>query len=283
MPDVRVTRTLPYLLLLPDREYATPAVGGAILVREITGTGSSTGTEEPQTELSAVFASASNIGKEMIKQIRVTEADRLLRRANHLLRWYRAVSRQPYVIELSRAQASPFLFTAETTAIEWSEPLKYDATPEPSPANTDDIQEAILAGLSSAAEPSVASLSMLDAEYAIKTGRFREAILFCWSAIDATFGRKYEALVDDALAEEWADARRFFRGHADIPLRHRMSAAMHLVANRSFYREPGLWDDLSRSYDHRNAIIHNGASASEADAELAFSVAKRVVAIMESC
>ncbi|HVA51158.1 MAG TPA: hypothetical protein VNH11_32755 [Pirellulales bacterium] len=62
-----------------------------------------------------------------------------------------------------------------------------------------------------------------------------------------------------------------------------MSAVMHLVANRSFYREAGLWDDLSRSYDHRNGIIHNGASATEADAELALSVAKRVVAIMEAC
>lgn len=57
---------------------------------------------------------------------------------------------------------------------------------------------------------------------------------------------------------------------------------MHLVANRSLYREPGLWADLSRSYDRRNSIIHRGDSATETDAELALGVARRIVAIMDS-
>ncbi|MGH7140432.1 MAG: hypothetical protein ACREHD_32255 [Pirellulales bacterium] len=283
MPDVRVAIRVPYLLLLPDDDYQTPAVGGSILAREIIARDPSTGREAARTELSAVFACPWDSGDERAKQICVAQADGLLRRTNHLLRWYRTLSRQPHITELSRAQASPFSFTKQITENEWCEPLKYEAAPEPSPANIAELHDALREGLTSAAEPSVASLSLLDADYAIRTGRFREAFLFCWSAIDSTFSTKYEALVDKALAGEWADARRFFRGHADIPMRHRMSAVMHLVANRSLYREPALWDDLSRSYDHRNAIIHDGASATESDAELALSVAKRVVAIMDSC
>jgi hypothetical protein len=61
-----------------------------------------------------------------------------------------------------------------------------------------------------------------------------------------------------------------------------MTAVMHLVANRSFFREPGLWDELSASYDHRNNIIHRGESATEQQAELALSVARRVIAIVET-
>jgi hypothetical protein len=282
MPDVRVSINLPYLLLLPAGDYPTPSVGGTIQLRE-TGIPSTTGGPgEWRTEASTVFVPPAPLTEDEAKQLRVTEADRLLRRVNHLLRWYRAVSRQAQITELSRAQASPFRFTIEGTNGEWSEPLEYEATRVPLPTNVTDMHQAVRDGLASNADPAVATLSLLDAEYAIKTGRFREAVLFCWSAIDSTFGRKYETLVDTALAGEWSDARKFFRGHADIPMRHRMSAVMHLVANRSLYREPGLWDDLSTSYDHRNNIIHRGDSATEADAELALKVAQKVVAIMNA-
>ncbi|HVA51157.1 MAG TPA: hypothetical protein VNH11_32750 [Pirellulales bacterium] len=209
MPEVRVAVRLPYLLLLPDGEYATPAVGGSIRLREQSELHQANEPEELRTEVSALFVCGSE-QEDAVKQIRAVQAERLLRQTNHLLRWYRAVSRQPRVAELSRAQASRFCFTVEETGELWSEPLEYGATPEPLPAEIAEIQQSIREGLASAAEPSVASLSMLDAEYAIKTGRFREAILFCWSAIDATFSRKYEALVDDALAENGTMRAGFF-------------------------------------------------------------------------
>jgi hypothetical protein len=164
----------------------------------------------------------------------------------------------------------------------WAEPLEYEAARVTVPTGLTELHLVVRDGLASAADPPVATLSLLDAEYAVKTGRFREAVLFCWSAIDSTFGRKFEVLVDAALAGEWGEARKFFRGYAEIPMRHRMSAMMHLIANRSLYREPGFWADLSASYDHRNNIIHRGSNATEADAELALAVARKVVAIMES-
>jgi hypothetical protein len=128
----------------------------------------------------------------------------------------------------------------------------------------------------------VADLFLIDAEQAIREGRFREAVLFCWSTIDATFNRKYEALVDSALAGEWADARKFLTG-VDFGLRNKMTAILYLVAGRSLFREPGgLWERLTRSYTKRNAIIHRGEGAVEDDARTALDVARGVVAVMRS-
>src|SRR5271166_187024 len=73
---------------------------------------------------------------------------------------------------------------------------------------------------------------------ALHQGRFRETVLFCWSTIDSVFNRRYGALVDAALLDEWGEARDFFKG-LDFKLRNKMSAGMHLVANQSLFREPG--------------------------------------------
>ena len=43
-----------------------------------------------------------------------------------------------------------------------------------------------------------------------------------------------------------------------------------------------FWGNLGRSYKKRNSIIHSGETAQEADAELALSVARKVVEIMAS-
>ena len=125
-------------------------------------------------------------------------------------------------------------------------------------------------------------LFLLDAEQALHEGRFREAVLFCWSTIDSTFNRKYDELVDAKLAEEWAEAREFFKG-VDFGLKKKMSAALYLVSGRSLFRESGdLWEQLSVSYNKRNGIIHRGESATEDDARRALDVARRVVEIMST-
>ncbi len=126
----------------------------------------------------------------------------------------------------------------------------------------------------------MAELFLLDAERALHQGRFREAVLFCWSTIDSVFNRRYDALVDTALVDEWADAREFFKG-LDFKLKNKMSAGMHFVANRSLFREPGdFWQRLSTSYSKRNAIIHRGENATEDEATQAVAVARQVVQIM---
>jgi len=108
-------------------------------------------------------------------------------------------------------------------------------------------------------------------------GRFREAVLLCWSAIDAVFNHKDDSLVNLALEGEWRAAREFFTG-VDFGLRNKMSAVMHLVANRSLFREPDdLWTTLSTSYDKRNAIVHRGENATEDESLMALELARRII------
>ena len=52
--------------------------------------------------------------------------------------------------------------------------------------------DAVRQGLSGKTDPDVATLNLLDAEYALSVGRFREAVLLCWGAIDSTFVRKFK-------------------------------------------------------------------------------------------
>jgi hypothetical protein len=146
----------------------------------------------------------------------------------------------------------------------------------------DKLTTAVRDGLSSGGEPRVADLFPLDAERALHDGRFREAVLFCWSTIDAVFNQKYDSLVSVALKGEWGAARDFFTG-VDFGLRNKMSAVMHLVAHRSLFREPDeLWDLLSTSYGKRNAIIHRGENATEDEARAALGIARRIIGVMDS-
>jgi hypothetical protein len=137
-------------------------------------------------------------------------------------------------------------------------------------------------GLLAGTEPTVADLFLLDAERALHQGRFREAVLFCWSTIDSVFNLKYNALVDAVLVGEWAAGRDFLKDH-NFGMRNKMSAVMHLIANRSVFREPGnLWHEMTESYNKRNDIIHRGENATEDDGNWALDVARRIVAVMDA-
>jgi hypothetical protein len=211
------------------------------------------------------------------------DADRLLRRTNRLLRWYRAVRRRADITELTRAQASPFRFevVGPGDPTDWTDPIAYEETgPIPLDLTAEELTDQVRDGLASGRDPDVDVLFLLDAERALQQGRFREAVLFCWSTIDSVFSRKYDALVDVALAEDWGDARAFFKG-VDFGLKTKMSAGMRFVASRSLYNEPDhLWERMSASYSKRNHIIHRGDNATEDEARQAIEVARAIVGIM---
>jgi len=277
--DIQVKIVLPYVLRLIDGEYRTAPTGETIRIaahRE----------EEtrPQTIISATFREDGVLDFERIPLLRTELGDRLLRRTNHLLRWYRAVRRRPDIAELTRAQASPFLFEISGGDAEgWTEPLWHEEKgPISLPLTVEQLTTEVRAGLATGNDPDVAALFLLDAELAVQQGRFREAVLFCWSTIDSVFNRKYDQLVQAALVGELADARDFFAGH-DFGLKRKMSAGMHLFANRSLFREPGgLWDRMTTSYNKRNAIIHRGENATEDEARQALAVAQEIVQIMNA-
>lgn len=278
MPQIRISITLPYALRLAEGEYQTAAVGEAVRV-------SVPPVEEttPQTVLSATFQHDEPLDPEQKERVRAGDADRLLRRTNRLLRWYRAIRRRADITELTRAQASPFQFelVGAGDPAGWVDPIVYEETgPTPTALTTEQLTAQVRAGLAGGGDPEVDVLFLLDAERAVQQGRFREAVLFCWSTIDSVFNRKYNALVDVALAGEWEKARTFFKG-IDVGLRNKMSAGMRFVAGRSLFEEPDdLWGRMSTSYDKRNNIIHRGENATEDEALAALAVARTIVGIM---
>ena len=205
----------------------------------------------PCTSVCARFTPEESADLDEIHKRRVRCGEQLLRRINRLLRWYRSVSRQADITELTRAQVSPFQFAATGAAppAEWTAPLEYEAVgPQPAVLTLEQTTQAVRDGLASGNDPDVADLFLLDAERAVHQGRFRETVLFCWSTIDSVFNRRYDALVDAALLGEWGEAQEFFKG-LDFKLRNKISAGMSPC--RESVPVPGAWrfpERLSASY-----------------------------------
>ena len=185
---------------------------------------------------------------------------------------------------VTRVQASPFVFTEAQTKSSWGDNLALEADPPAvsTTQNVNAIARTVRSGMASNNEPEVANLFLLDAEQALRDGRFRETVLFCWSTIDATFNTKYEWLVDQTLAGEWSEGRQWLKD-TRFGMKNKMSAFLFLTTGSSLFREPhSLWANLTASYAKRNAIIHKGETAQEAEAELALTVAREVVKLMAS-
>jgi hypothetical protein len=240
VPELQVSVVLPYYLRLVEGDYQTAQSGDPVhLVEPLLQEGMA-----PRTPVRARFNVGDTADPEDIQRQRARCGEQLLRRINRLLRWYRSVSRRADITELTRAQVSPFRFegVGEAPPAEWLAPLEYEAAgPQPVVPMLDQMMRTVREGLASGKDPDVADLFLLDAERALHQGRFRETVLFCWSTIDSVFNRRYDDLVDGALKGEWSESRDFFKG-LDFKLRNKMSAGMHLVANRSLFREPrDLW------------------------------------------
>jgi hypothetical protein len=278
MPQIRISITLPYALRVTGGDYQTAQAGEVIRISEPPLEETS-----PQTIVSATFQRDEIPDPDEKQKARVQDADRLLRRTNRMLRWYRAVRQRADISELTRAQASPFRFelVGEGSAAGWTDLIEYEeAGPTPLALTVQQLTDRVRDGLASGGDPDVDVLFLLDAERALQQGRFREAVLFCWSTIDSVFNRKYDLLVDVVLAEDWAESRTFFKG-IDLGLKTKMSSGMRFVAKRSLFNEPdGLWERMSGSYAKRNHIIHRGENANEDEARQALAVARTIVGIM---
>ena len=206
MPEIRVSIELPFALGLAEGDYQTAEAGELIRI-------AAPPLEEtnPRTIVSAAFQHNELLDAVEKQRTRVQDADRLLRRTNRMLRWYRAVRQRADITELTRAQASPFRFDLVGAGDEsgWTDPIEFEETvPSALALTVEQLTARVRSGLASGGEPNVDVLFLLDAERAVQQGRFREAVLFCWSTIDSVFNRTYDALVDVALAKDWAEARK---------------------------------------------------------------------------
>lgn len=104
MPELQVSVALPYYLRLAEGDYQTSQAGEVVQVVApllLEGT-------VPCTSVRALFTPEESADLDEIHKRRVRCGEQLLRRINRLLRWYRSVSRQADITELTRAQVSPF-------------------------------------------------------------------------------------------------------------------------------------------------------------------------------
>jgi hypothetical protein len=273
--DLSIEITLPYLLNLPEGEYQTSTIGRAIRLAHVAPDAST-----PRTVARMSVQVTGNPSEEQKQSEWTSLRKRLLPDTNRLLRIYRVVAQNPSVIELSSIQASPFRQyerPAGGDEIE-STPVTVNAS-SPGAFQLDDVAVAqVLDRLKSDKEPGVPDLFLLDAQYSIEQGRFREAVLFAWATIDSQFNSAYDTLVRDRLKEDYSEGRKQLLGF-DVSLRTKMTVLLNLVAGHSLYisGKARLWEQLSASYGKRNSIIHQGEIATQEDAERAVEVARWVI------
>ncbi len=281
MPQIEIAFVVPYFLLLEDGEYPTGLDGKnyLLLLKAVDTAGDEAFPK--RTQVSSRFEGTAVLESD-IQRLKFSQIEKLLQQTNRLLRWYRVTTGQAEVTELARAQASPYHFRIvkeeQNTSPIWTEPIIFEASPLPlgSGQTMQGVTQAVRTGLSGKNDPEVSGLFLLDAEQSLREGRFRETVLFCWSAIDSTFSQKYKTLVDSAIAG--ADERESFINFRNASMRYRMSAGLYFCTGFSLYEQPDeLWVKLFGSYSKRNKIIHDGDSAQETDAELALLVARQVI------
>lgn len=287
MPQIEVTIVLPYLLRLENGVYSASLKGKSyhFSLQDVAMAAEGTASVK-RTQISSSFSDNAAVDDE-VQRVKTQEAEQLLRQTNRLLRWYRAVTGRATITELPRAEASPFLFRvingAEDTSPLWGEAIRFEFSPLNLIFGQTDqsITQTVRSGLTGQKDPEVSVLFLLDAEQASREGRFREAVLFCWSAIDSTFSLKYKSLIQGTVKGE--NERESFTNFRNASMRYRMSAGLYFCTGVSIYDQPdALWENLTESYGKRNSIIHDGATAQEADAELALLVARRVISFLKT-
>ncbi len=174
-------------------------------------------TAATQLRVSRVFDVPETLAENEAERIRGAQARRLLRDLNRLIRWFRVLGQQPGLVELSLGKVGGVSFAIESTRQPWG---RIEATDErvSSAVSLAAVAEDAQTFYSGGSEPPVEDLFLLDAQEALREGRFREAILFCWSVIDATFNNVFGKLVDAKLPNEWGESRAYMKS-IDFPLR----------------------------------------------------------------
>jgi hypothetical protein len=236
-----------------------------------------------RTRVRSFFDSDDNIGPQAARRLADQEAEGLLGRVNRLLRWYRVLAARPEIADLTLPDLSPFVFTLGETDTPWSVPTREFGRPELPPTghvSVDDIEKEVRRNLATGTDPDPALLTLLDAEQAMRVGRFRDAVLLSWSVIDSSVVQAFESLVDQKLTGEWSESLDFLKG-ADFGLRHKMTGGLKLLCGRSLFEDKAAWQSLSESYRKRNEIIHRNQKADATDARNAVQVARRVLSFLQ--
>ena len=127
------------------------------------------GSGTKRSALSSVFEASGPAELEQEFAIKSREADALLRQINRLIRWYRSETRHAAIVEITRVQASPFVFRERDTESLRGSELAFEEDPPSLPVTSSvtPIAKTVRFGMASRSDPEVAKLFLLDAEQAL--------------------------------------------------------------------------------------------------------------------
>lgn len=145
---IGVSLVLSYLLRLPNGNYPTGTESGFLDLLEIYMPGPN-GSDTKQTAVSSVFEVGDFVELQPQLVIEKREADR-----------------QAAVVEITRVQASPFVFTKKDIKSLWGDELNFEADPPlvSSIQSAASGTRAVRSGMGGSRDPEVANLFLLDAE-----------------------------------------------------------------------------------------------------------------------
>ena len=180
MVQLEIAIMLPYFLLLENGSYSTGLDSSSQQLNPQDVDDSSDGAFPKRTQVSSIFRSDAASDND-IQRRKIREVEELLRQTNRLLRWYRVETRRAAVTELTRIQASPFYFRSKGEDVSelWLEAVTFEPSllPLDNGPSIQNVTKAVKKGLAGRNDPEVSRLFLLDAEQALKDGRFREAVL----------------------------------------------------------------------------------------------------------
>jgi hypothetical protein len=199
---------------------------------------------------------------------------------NRFIQWYRFHTRHASAIELEKEQVSPILMNLVQGEKRQTRVYRYDPlTRRPSPLTSEQLDQ-LNRDLFQRTGPPTEHLLLLDAQEALDSFRYREAVLLSWGAIETSLapflrGKLLEKLPSLSFDRDSAGANieqdLHFLTHAD--------ALLELLTGFSFRTgiTPTFWEQLRQSRSHRNDVVHRGEDASESQARLAVEVARGFV------
>ncbi len=265
MATVRVTFTAQLSVALPDGNYRGVGVSAG-------AHGLTTFSRVVEVDDAGTVDRQSNLAEELLDLV------------NRLLRWYRYLTSDFAVTELTQTRVGYFHFRDESgdpwgpQAGRWqlaSPNLAMDDVHDP-----EQTRDELLAALAGSDDPPVWHLLLADAQLALTEGRYRESVLHSWSAIESCFGYHYHRWAR-ARTDLSSDERQGLVGR-DMSLANQMTAGLRFVAGQSLHELLGDdWIQRRRSYQARNAIVHEGQAASIADAMGSVAFAQRVIEVVE--
>jgi len=266
--QVAATAQLPYFLRLGNQHFGQLEVSQA----------------GDHTQVRVHFQANLDDTPDQRQQTAARQAKELLRQTNHLLRWYRFLTKNAAMVELTQARLSPIGFVQTADNVAYHEDLNFkDETPRSDHLTGTELEIALQNHLNTGQEPPLAEMMQLDAKMAKIEGRFREAVLFSWSAIDSLFNTAYDRRIQAISGHGLGDSKEWFMGkQGEMPLKIKMTGMLYLLTQNSFSFDSKKWQNLVVSYKKRNEIIHRAGHATEEDASQALEVTQWVTVFLQN-